>query len=186
MKVLFLTLSDFDSIESRGMYPDLMREFVTHGHEVFIVSPTERRKGQPTRLIESDKCRILKLRTGNVQKTNVVEKTISTLMIERQFVEGVRRYFDGVRFDLVLYSTPPITFHKVVAYVKKRDRAKTYLLLKDIFPQNAVDLGMMSKTGLGSLVYRYFRAKLIVWGSPTRESLRWLQAPMLRLRCFTR
>ena len=44
-------------------------------------------------------------------------------------------------------------------YVKKRDGAKTYLLLKDIFPQNAVDLGILSKTGLKGLLYRYFRAK---------------------------
>ena len=39
--------------------------------------------------------------------------------------------------------------------MKKKD-AKTYLLLKDIFPQNAVDLGMFSK---GSFFYRMFRKK---------------------------
>jgi glycosyltransferase involved in cell wall biosynthesis len=43
--------------------------------------------------------------------------------------------------------------------VKKRDNAKTYLLLKDIFPQNAVDLGMLKKTGIKSVMYYYFRAK---------------------------
>ena len=37
--------------------------------------------------------------------------------------------------------------------------AKTYLLLKDIFPQNAVDIGMMSKTGIKGILYRYFRKK---------------------------
>ena len=43
--------------------------------------------------------------------------------------------------------------------MKKRDGAKTYLLLKDIFPQNAVDLGMMSKSGIKGLIYRVFRKK---------------------------
>lgn len=37
--------------------------------------------------------------------------------------------------------------------------AKTYLLLKDIFPQNAVDMGMLSKTGLKGLLYKFFRTK---------------------------
>ena len=58
-----------------------------------------------------------------------------------------------------MYSTPPITFCKTVEYVKKRDGAKTYLLLKDIFPQNAVDLGMMNKAGIKGFIYRFFRRK---------------------------
>jgi glycosyltransferase involved in cell wall biosynthesis len=62
-----------------------------------------------------------------------------------------------VKFDLVLYSTPPITLVSAVEYVKKRDGAKTYLLLKDIFPQNAVDIGIMSKSGLKGLLYKHFR-----------------------------
>lgn len=35
----------------------------------------------------------------------------------------------------------------------------TYLLLKDIFPQNAVDLGMISKTGVKGILYKMFRKK---------------------------
>ena len=45
----------------------------------------------------------------------------------------------------------------LVEYFKKRDNAKTYLMLKDIFPQNAVDLGMMKTTGVKGLIYKYFR-----------------------------
>lgn len=56
-----------------------------------------------------------------------------------------------------MYSTPPITLGNVVAYIKKRDGAKSYLLLKDIFPQNAVDIGMMSKTGAKGLLFKHFR-----------------------------
>ena len=78
-------------------------------------------------------------------------------MIESQFLNAIKKYFADIKFDLILYPTPPITFVKVVEYVKKRDGAKTYLLLKDIFPQNAVDIGMMSKTGVKGLLYKHFR-----------------------------
>jgi len=159
MNVLFLTLLDFSSLEERGIYTDLMREFVRNGHMVYIISPTERRRRRPTELIDQGDHVILKLQIGNIQQTNVIEKGLSTLALELAFVKAIERYFANVRFDLVLYSTPPITFQSAVEYVKRRDRAVTYLLLKDIFPQNAVDLGMMSETGLGSLAYRYFRAK---------------------------
>ena len=159
MKVLFLTLLDFSTINENGIYTDLMREFVKDGHDIFIVSPTEKRKNEPTRLIDNDKVKILKLQIGNTQKTNLIEKGISTLTLESKFKSGIKKYFDDVKFDLVLYSTPPITLQKAVEFVKYRDQAKTYLLLKDIFPQNAVDLGMLKTSGIKSLIYKSFKNK---------------------------
>ena len=61
------------------------------------------------------------------------------------------------KFDIILYSTPPVTLAPVIKYMKRREEVFTYLILKDIFPQNAVDIGMMKKNGLGGLLYRYFR-----------------------------
>lgn len=159
MNVLFLTLLDFDSIEEHNIYTDLLREFAKHGHKLYVISPVERRKRQETRLLETDKATILKLKIGNTQKTNLIEKGISTITIEPKFISGIKKYFSNVKFDLVLYSTPPITFCNAIEYVRKRDNAKTYLLLKDIFPQNSVDIGMLSKSGWKGLIYRFFRNK---------------------------
>lgn len=159
MNVLFLTLLDFDSLDERNIYTDLLREFAKHGHNLFVISPVERRKNQATKLLKTDKATILRLRIGNTQKTNIIEKGISTLSIEPLFIAGIKKYFSDVKFDLVIYSTPPITFCNAIEFVKKRDGAKTYLLLKDIFPQNAVDLGMMSKSGIKGLIYKVFRNK---------------------------
>lgn len=159
MNVLFLTLLDFNSLEERNIYTDLLREFTKRDHHVFVISPVERRKKQVTSVVKEQNVTILKLKIGNTQKTNLIEKGISTVSIEPQFISGIKEYFSDVKFDLVIYSTPPITFCNAIEYVKKRDGAKTYLLLKDIFPQNAVDMGMMSKTGLKSFLYKYFRRK---------------------------
>ncbi|GAA0478672.1 glycosyltransferase family 4 protein [Alkalibacterium indicireducens] len=159
MKVLFLTLLDFSTIDENGIYTDLMREFVKDGHDLYIISPTEKRKNEPTKLIDNSKVKILKLQIGNTQKTNLIEKGISTLTLESKFKSGIKKYFDDVKFDLVLYSTPPITLQKAVGFVKQRDQAKTYLLLKDIFPKNAVDLGILKTSGIKSLIYKSFRNK---------------------------
>ena len=159
MNVLFLSLLDFNSITEHNIYMDLLREFVKHGHNIYAVSPVERRCNLETYIVSKENTRILKLRIGNIQKTNVIEKGLSMLMIERQYIEGVKRYFKGIKFDLVLYPTPPITLVGVVKYIKKRDNAVTYLMLKDIFPQNALDMHMLSKTGLKGLLYHYFRKK---------------------------
>lgn len=159
MNILFLTTGTFHSINENSIYPDLLREFKKNGHEVYIVSTNERRLGKETEYVDEDGSHLLRVKIGNLTKTNLIEKGISTLLIESQFKAAIRKYLSDVRFDLIMYSTPPITLVSAIEYVKKRNGAKTYLLLKDIFPQNAVDIGIMSKTGVKSFLYKYFRNK---------------------------
>ncbi len=156
MKILFLSLSRFDNVNERGIYSDLMRELIRRCNDVFSASPTERRFGKPTHLIDSENCHILKIKTLNIQKTNVIEKGIGILLLESQFDSAIRKYWGDVKFDLVLYATPPITFNRVIERIKRRCGCRSYLMLKDIFPQNAVDLRMMKK---GSFLHRMFRKK---------------------------
>jgi len=156
MNVLFLTIAQIPDINSKGIYPDLMREFRDIGHHVYIVSPIERKYKSPTFLKKENGITLLKVKTFNLQKTNFIEKGIGTLAIEYQFYSAIKKYFSDIRFDLVLYSTPPITFTNVVKNIKKRYQAQSYLLLKDIFPQNAVDIGLLRK---GGLLHRFFRRK---------------------------
>lgn len=160
MNIIFLTLARISDIEERGIYHDLMRKFRNEGHQVYIVTPCERRLGLKTSLTESNGVHILNVKTLNIQKTNIVEKGIGTLLLESQFKAAIKKYLKGVKFDLITYSTPPITFTNVVKYLKKENpKAISYLQLKDIFPQNAVDIGMMSITGVKGLLYKLFRNK---------------------------
>ncbi|GAA5086382.1 glycosyltransferase family 4 protein [Chryseobacterium ginsengisoli] len=156
MNILFLTLVKIDTLNQRGLYHDLMREFSSHGYHLYIVSPSERRENQKTSIKTEGNTKFLNVRTLNIQKTNFIEKGISTLSIEKLFLRAVKKYFSDVKFDLIIYSTPPITFTNLIKFIKNRDNAKTYLLLKDIFPQNAVDMKLISKKGV---LYKYFRNK---------------------------
>ncbi|MBE7652737.1 glycosyltransferase family 4 protein [Tenacibaculum finnmarkense] len=156
MNILFLTLVQIDSITDRGIYPDLLRKFCNEGHKVTIVTPVERRKKISTNLIKHENISILQVKTLNIQKTNILEKGLGTLLIESQYLSAIKKYLATEKYDLILYATPPITFEKVIRYVKKKNQAKTYLLLKDIFPQNAVDMKMIRK---GGFVHRFFLKK---------------------------
>lgn len=156
MNILFLTIVKIDDISERGIYTDLMRHFNANGHQVYITCPIERRFSQPTNIKSHDGINILSVKTLNIQKTNLIEKGIGTLLVENQFLTAIKKYFNHIKFDLVLYATPPITFTNVIRYIKNKDKAKSYLLLKDIFPQNAVDLKMISENGI---LHKYFKKK---------------------------
>lgn len=181
MNVIFLTLVRISDIEERGIYHDLMRKFRDEGHQVYVLTPEERKQEswlsvRGSQLEESHGVQILRVKTLKIQKTNVVEKGIGTLLLEKQFKAAIKKHLSGIQFDLITYSTPPITFTNVVKYLKRNNpNAKTYLQLKDIFPQNAVDLRMLAASpqpshegkGLKNtvmtlakyLLYRYFRKK---------------------------
>lgn len=161
MNVIFLTMSIITDVCMSGIYTDLMRKFRDCGHNVCVVTPCQRSEGKPTSLIDSEGIKVLRVRTLNVQKTkSVVEKGIGQLSIDYLYKRAIKKYFCDIDFDLILYSTPPITLLSSIKYVKKcNPNAKTYLMLKDIFPQNAVDIGMLSTKGVKGLLYRNFRRK---------------------------
>lgn len=156
MNILFLTIIRITSINERGIYTDLLRKFRDQGHNVFIICPAERRYKEKTTIKKNDGITILSIRSLNIQKTNLFEKGIGTISLESLYLKKVKKYLPFLKVELVLYSTPPITFTRVVNYFKKKDNATSYLMLKDIFPQNAVDIEMLKK---GSLLHQYFRKK---------------------------
>lgn len=157
MNVLFLTISEIDSIEKPGIYSDLLRCFRDKGNAVYIAVARERKKGLATELTCDDGVNILRIRTGNITKCSLIEKGISTMSISRCYSKAIKKYFKGVAFDLIMYATPPITLASVIKTEKRRTGAFTYLLLKDIFPQNACDMGILATRGLKGLLYLYFR-----------------------------
>ena len=159
MKILFLTIGELSKLEENAMYPDLLRYFRDQGNSVTVICSQERRHKQPTvRRIEQG-IEVLRVRTGNITKTNLFEKGISTLLIGLQFIRAINRYFKNVKFDLFLYSTPPITIVNTIKYLKKRNNALAYLMLKDIFPQNALDIGILKTNGWKGIITRYFNTK---------------------------
>ncbi len=154
MNILFLTMNPFTGIDMHNIYSDLMTEFIKNGHKPYIVTPREKQMGEGTSLTDFGDYAILRVQTGNMSGVSLIEKGISTVTLSGKYYRAVKKHLGSIKFDLILYSTPPITLVGPVKKLKKQFNAATYLMLKDIFPQNAVDLEMFSKK---SPVYMYFR-----------------------------
>jgi len=140
---------------SSNLYTDLTEEFKDRGHDVYVATILEKKYGKITYKEEKNGFKILRIRTGNLFKVNYLIKGITTFTLPYLFKKAIKKNFGNIRFDLVIYPTPPITLAPVVSFLKKRDKCKTYLILRDIFPQNAKDLGMIRN----NLVFNYFRKK---------------------------
>lgn len=155
MNILYLSIGTIDNLEKKGIYTDLLRQFRDNGHNVYVVCRNTSEPNKSTIYESKGGAHFLRVKTGSLQ-SSYIKKGITTIMLEKLYLKAIKDNLNDIKFDLVIYATPPITFAKVIQYVKKRDNAKSYLLLKDIFPQNAVDLNMFSKI---NPVYAYFRQK---------------------------
>ena len=157
MNVLLLTIAPK---KSQKMIRDIANEFVKDGHMVFVVCPADSEYPARKKFVLIDGVRYLFVNSGNtVGKISIIKKVWNFVMTDPRYQKALRAAVDGIDIDVILYSTPPITLANTIIWAKKKFRAITYLMLKDIFPQNAVDMGMMKTTGVMGLVWRYFRQK---------------------------
>lgn len=155
MKVLFLLLR----YDKDGLYDELVQEFYLRGNEVYIATITEKKYGAETNLSEENGIKILKIKTGNMFEVGFVEKGITTLSLGNLFKNNIKKYWKNIKFDLVISHTPPITFTPVIKWLKQNYEIKSYLILRDIFPQNAKDLGIIKNNFLFQL-FRYKEKQL--------------------------
>lgn len=154
MKVLFLMFVFYDMNKSFNMYTSLVEEFKKNGHDVYIVAPDT--DGSPTFIRNERGFDILRVKTLPLKNVSNYLKGISNLFLPYQYRHALNKFFPKIKFDLIIVPTPPITLVDLASSLKEKHNAKVYLMLRDIFPQNAVDLGFMKK---GGLLYKYFRQK---------------------------
>ena len=141
MKVLFLSLT-YSTVEHKSFYETLLQQFVKRGHNVYVACAKEKSAKEKVGLEVINNIEVLRVGTGNITgNISPIEKGISTLRVDGQFLAAVKNQYGTMKFDLIMYATPPITLVNTISAVKRWTGASTYLLLKDIFPQNAVDLG---------------------------------------------
>jgi len=142
-----------DINKNPNMYTDLASEFVKNGHNVYVTTILEKKFNRETIFNEESKINVLRVKCSDFFNVGFIKKGIALISIPNSFIKAIKKYLHGIKFDLVIYPTPPITLYKVVKYIKKRHNCKTYLILRDIFPQNAKDVGIMNS----NLLFKYFR-----------------------------
>jgi glycosyltransferase involved in cell wall biosynthesis len=153
VRVLFISLVIIKDMTKRGIYPDLIKCFIKNGHHVTILSPVERREKGSTEVIHGEGYTNIRYKTLNNTKTNYVEKLLSTLLIDWYLLRVLKRRLEG-SYDIVVFATPPITLNRSIEYLKGKFDVPFYLLLKDIFPDNIRDLGLISTK---SILFKYFK-----------------------------
>ena len=152
-KILYIS-STASGMHSSSIYYDLMKSLLDAGNDVYCAYALEKRFKEDTKFYKEDGIQYLGIKIGNITKNkNLISKGIATLTIDGLYLKAIKKHLSNIEFDMVLYSTPPITFVKTIQYFKSKNNF-TYLMLKDIFPQNAFDLGLIKSNGLIAKMFK--------------------------------
>lgn len=157
MNVLFITLERIDDISGRGLYTDTLRKFVNSENHLTIISAFEHRDRSLHLESHTDgNVTYLYAFTWDILKNkNYIEKGIGTVLLGRQYLRTCIRA-KIPQIDLLICTTPSITFEPLVRFIKNRDGSKTVLLLKDMWPYDLVFDGILTTNGIKGIVYKYF------------------------------
>ncbi|MSR05515.1 MAG: glycosyltransferase WbuB [Gemmatimonadetes bacterium] len=132
---------------------DLAHEFMAQGHEPTVMVPDET-LGRPWTLEAVDGIQVLRLRAPRTRDTGYLRRTVAEMALPWAMLRGLRKSpLAATRWDGVVWYSPSIFFGPLVSALKQASNCRSYLILRDIFPEWAVDLGLMRR----GLAYRVFK-----------------------------
>ena len=160
MNILYISTVFPKPEDSSTIYTDLAEELTKENHKVTVVVSEEKKKAPHTKLSQERGMEVLRVATGNLYDVNIIEKGFTILMMQYQFKSAIKEHLKKKKFDLVLFESPPVTTASVVKWAMDYFNCPSYLMLKDIFPQNALDIGVLTKKHPAYAYFKYKEKKL--------------------------
>ena len=181
---------------------DLARALAEAGHETVVIVPAAGQR-EAWSLARDDDIEILRLRAPRTKDVSYLRRTIAEMAMPFAMGWNLRRSPFGRRhFDGIAWYSPSIFFAPLVRMLRRRTNCRTYLILRDIFPEWAADMGLIRRGpifyGLRAIARRQYEAADVIgvqtpgnlplvepWaGTATKVELleNWL-APLVDLGC---
>ncbi|OVE82418.1 hypothetical protein BVY04_01045 [bacterium M21] len=136
---------------------DLAIGFSDVGSKVTVLTPDPAITDKVEISIESG-VEVVRVRTGRLKGVSKVRRAINEVRLSASLWYGAKAYLARNSFDYVVYYSPTIFFGGLVERLKKLWGCKSYLILRDIFPQWAIDAGVI-KSGMIASFFRRFEIR---------------------------
>ena len=151
MNVLFIYLRHSENPQDSTLTKDISDEFHKNGHKVFVATLLEKKYKRETELKIENGYTVLRIKSGNYfDSPGKIEKGITALTIPFQLKREIIKHLGEEKIDLIFTHTPFVANEYLIKSLKKYFNAKAMLHLWDIFPQNALDIGLMKKGTLSN------------------------------------
>lgn len=124
---------------------DLAQEFLRQGHEPVVIVPSEHLDlSWATEIMEG--VQVLRLAAPRTRHASYLRRTFFEMLLPFVMIRGLRKSpFRDISWHLVAWYSPTIFFGPLIWFIKRTAGCRAYLILRDIFPEWALDLGLLNK-----------------------------------------
>lgn len=137
------------------MMHELAIELVGRGHEVMVVTVGINLK-KPYEKDILDRVSIYRFSSGEIKNISKVKRVINEYLLSYRAWKNLKDIFYQSQIELIIYYSPTIFLGSLIKKLKKLWNAKSYLILRDLFPQWVIDNGMLSKNSPITKFFQYF------------------------------
>jgi glycosyltransferase involved in cell wall biosynthesis len=124
---------------------DLALQIAAQGHRPIVIVPSPL-SGKSWELDTVDGIEVLRVAAPETRSPSLVRRAIAELWLPFVMLRHVRKSpLRAPRWDLLVWYSPPIFFGPLIWALQRSSGARTYLILRDIFPEWAVDVGVLRK-----------------------------------------
>ena len=147
MNVLIIT-DTYPPLRTSGAQQiyDLGQAFIQEGHQVSIVTP-EPNQTQSIDIQIQEGVQVVRVKCFQTKDVNYIQRTaaelINPFVIWRHLKSSTQMI--NQKIDGVIWYSPSIFWGPLVKRLKAHYQCKSYLILRDIFPDWALDLGIIKK-----------------------------------------
>lgn len=135
------------------MLEDLAVEFQNQGHTPIVIIPDTTIDSLIVNEVEKG-VQVLRVKVPQIKDIGYVRRTLSELYMPFVILRRLRQNgFLNLDLDGVVWYSPSIFHGPLVNKLKKSNNCKGYLILRDIFPEWAVDMGILSR----GIPYKFFK-----------------------------
>ena len=93
--------------------------------------------------------------SGKLKNNNYLNRAFNEYMLSNR-VKRCYSFIENENISGIVYYSPTIFFGNAIKYLKKKFNCSSYLILRDLFPQWLVDVGLIKKNGVVHIIFKYF------------------------------
>lgn len=132
---------------------DLAHEFARQGFLITVITPDSDLRSSSS-LEELEGVRVLRLKTPEHKNISNIRRAVAEVLMPFLMIWSYRKCaLQAVQWNAIIWYSPTIFLGPFIYYLKYCSACLSYLILRDIFPAWALDLGLMRK----GFVYYFFR-----------------------------
>lgn len=136
------------------MMHELACEFIKQGYEVSVITPDSTISSLSVEKL--DGVNIYRFYSGEIKNVGKVKRAINETLLSWNAWKNSKDVLKNNPHDLIIYYSPTIFFGPFVYMLKKEWNVKSYLVLRDFFPQWTIDNKILKKHSLITYYFKFF------------------------------